>query len=474
MMTLTGILERSLGGFTCLRGFASIKELAKHSRAEFSYQRELNKKHIEEIKHYFGQGEYLFFPEIILGHRLTSNAPISLAQDEYQLLNIEDAKNYPIKIEQTVSKSQKGDFKGLKLASFTIKEENLLLRIDGNHRLSAIDQSDKRDYQVPFCLILFSDSDVDNKQQSVIFHYLNSRGVPLTLEENLLAIFQKNRFSNDEIQRHFGKSFLFAKDLFESVDEEHIPHIAEFCKKEKCRCSLLKNITELLNEHLGENCSAATIKSKIHKVEDIIANSEDIKNHLSVSLLTVMCIFAVKDNGKWFTAFINWIKGNRLYQLQNINPQSMIDLFEQIYSNEIKIFVAMPYYDDSTVDDYNASIEETCTELSAQHGLNVQLFPIMRVNAPTGDLIQDIFQKIDRCSIFIADITTNNANVLYEFGYAKGKGKDYILLLNKDKNPTPPKSDYHNELRHEFQGYQNLKAVLKTQIEAVLKERRYF
>ena len=98
----------------------------------------------------------------------------------------------------------------------------------------------------------------------------------------------------------------------------------------------------------------------------------------------------------------------------------------------------MPYYDDSTVDDYNASIEETCTELSAQHGLNVQLFPIMRVNAPTGDLIQDIFQKIDRCSIFIADITTNNANVLYEFGYAKGKGKDYILLLNKDKKPNSP------------------------------------
>ena len=474
MMTLTGILERSLGGFTCLRGFASIKELAKHSRAEFSYQRELNEQHIEEIKHYFGQREYLFFPEIILGHRLASDAPIALAQDESQLLNIGEKKNYPIDIALTEAKSRKGVFKNLKLASFTIEKESLLLRIDGNHRLSAIDQSDERDYQEPICLILFSDSDVDNKQQSVIFHYINSRGVPLTLEENLLAIFQKNRFSNDEIQRHFGKSFLFAKDLFESVDEEHIPHIAEFCKKEKCRCSLLKNITELLNEHLGENCSAATIKSKIHKVEDIIANSEDIKNHLSVSLLTVMCIFAVKDNGKWFTAFINWIKGNRLYQLQNINPQSMIDLFEQIYSNEIKIFVAMPYYDDSTVDDYNASIEETCTELSAQHGLNVQLFPIMRVNAPTGDLIQDIFQKIDRCSIFIADITTNNANVLYEFGYAKGKGKDYILLLNKDKNPTPPKSDYHNELRHEFQGYQNLKAVLKTQIEAVLKERRYF
>ncbi|MFC2503208.1 MAG: hypothetical protein ACFN4D_04015, partial [Cardiobacterium sp.] len=112
--------------------------------------------------------------------------------------------------------------------------------------------------------------------------------------------------------------------------------------------------------------------------------------------------------------------------------------------------------------------------LSAQHGLNVQLFPIMRVNAPTGDLIQDIFQKIDRCSIFIADITNNNANVLYELGYAKGKSKDCILLLNKSEKQQDVKSDYHNELRHEFQGYKNLKTILKKQIEAVLKERRYF
>lgn len=148
MMTLTGILERSLGGFTCLRGFASIKELAKHSRAEFSYQRELNKQHIEEIKYYLGQREYLFFPEIILGHRLASDAPIALAQDESQLLNIGEKKNYPIDIALTEAKSRKGAFKNLKLASFTIEKESLLLRIDGNHRLSAIDQSDERDYQV--------------------------------------------------------------------------------------------------------------------------------------------------------------------------------------------------------------------------------------------------------------------------------------------------------------------------------------
>lgn len=98
----------------------------------------------------------------------------------------------------------------------------------------------------------------------------------------------------------------------------------------------------------------------------------------------------------------------------------------------------------------------------------------MRVNAPTGDLIRDIFQKIDRCSIFIADITNNNANVLYELGYAKGKGKDCILLLNKGKSGQPVKSDYHNELRHEFAGYESLKKILSQQITAVLKEKNYF
>ena len=62
------------------------------------------------------------------------------------------------------------------------------------------------------------------------------------------------------------------------------------------------------------------------------------------------------------------------------------------------------------------------------------------------DLIQDIFRKIEECSIFIADITNNNSNVLYELGFAKGKGKDYILILNEEKSTESPKSDYRNEL----------------------------
>lgn len=40
-MKLTGILDNSLNGQLCLRGFANIKDLARISEADYSYQRGL-------------------------------------------------------------------------------------------------------------------------------------------------------------------------------------------------------------------------------------------------------------------------------------------------------------------------------------------------------------------------------------------------------------------------------------------------
>lgn len=40
-MKLTGILDNSLNGQLCLRGFANIKDLARVSEADYSYQRGL-------------------------------------------------------------------------------------------------------------------------------------------------------------------------------------------------------------------------------------------------------------------------------------------------------------------------------------------------------------------------------------------------------------------------------------------------
>ena len=60
----------SLGGFPCIRGYSSLRDIARVSSADPAYQRELTPEHVDEIKRYFEAGDYLFFPEIILSTTL--------------------------------------------------------------------------------------------------------------------------------------------------------------------------------------------------------------------------------------------------------------------------------------------------------------------------------------------------------------------------------------------------------------------
>ena len=97
----------------------------------------------------------------------------------------------------------------------------------------------------------------------------------------------------------------------------------------------------------------------------------------------------------------------------------------------------------------------------------------MNNNSPTHNIVVDIFEKIDNCKIFIADITNNNANVLYEYGYAKGRDKPCILLLNSDKKDEDVKSDYGLDLRFEFSGHVGLKSNLREQLLSTLESLGY-
>ena len=69
-MILRGILDRSLSSQLTIRGFAPIKELARISKADYSYQRNPLSKQEEIITTFLETEEYLFFPEVILSFRL--------------------------------------------------------------------------------------------------------------------------------------------------------------------------------------------------------------------------------------------------------------------------------------------------------------------------------------------------------------------------------------------------------------------
>lgn len=65
-MILSGILHSSLGGFMVIRGVASLGDLARCSRFDPAYQRNLIDIHKAEIERFLADRQYLFFPEVVL------------------------------------------------------------------------------------------------------------------------------------------------------------------------------------------------------------------------------------------------------------------------------------------------------------------------------------------------------------------------------------------------------------------------
>ena len=73
MVKLSGILEYSMGGFLCLRGFASFKMLSAISEPNPEVQRDLIAQHQGEMAEFLNRGLYRFFPEVVLSVSLLSN-----------------------------------------------------------------------------------------------------------------------------------------------------------------------------------------------------------------------------------------------------------------------------------------------------------------------------------------------------------------------------------------------------------------
>ena len=77
MVKLSGILEYSMGGFLCLRGFADYKTLSRVSKENPDVQRSLIEEHKGEMAEFLNRGLYRFFPEVVLSVSLLSNMLMS-------------------------------------------------------------------------------------------------------------------------------------------------------------------------------------------------------------------------------------------------------------------------------------------------------------------------------------------------------------------------------------------------------------
>lgn len=528
-MIIRGILDRSLSNQICVRGFARIKELARVSSANPEYQRELIDKQIKLTSNFLVTERHLFFPEVILSLKLKQDLTIAGAKkDATPIQLIESNKSFrsnvnSLSIKPIVRKNNKV-FDVSEKDTITIVEINFddgeLLemieennhpfhRIDGNHRLSAAEQIEGDDrvstMNIPFCVMLFEEitsrefsaelgdfrrittSDFEQKER-VTFYNINSKSIPLTLEENLKGILGEDKyFSNEEIDEIFEDNGSIARLLGNKIDYENFTSLTQVIKDNKWgMCLKVLQLYDDAAERGDEIKYYKTADYHSKMVEDLYEalqeinilyrNSKPLSNHPSVEVLIAFLYYKAFSTPVKYEYFTKWIIKNHLFEAQETTAESIIKIFDSIFQKKyLSVFVAMPYWSHQLVNEYNRLFKEILKDVQTQSGLNIdlELIPIMRFTGKSERIDKRLLESIRKCDIFVADLTGCNPNVLYEVAFAEGCNKISVLIKdeNDEESILPFDMDKRQYIPYDDSIYYNdIKAKVTRQLKTILKE----
>lgn len=465
-MKLKGILEFSLGGFLTFRGFAPLKEITRISKADENYQRDLIEEHVKDLQNFIEKGENLFFPEIILGYYIPE------VDDEIERLerffmgcvNNEKGnfgfRKFNIGI-QTPKPYGEIAFRVATLSTLREKnDENIFFRIDGNHRLKAIDEIGEEDLKnkiTPIAIIFFRTKDEYKKQSKMIFHNINFKMIPISMEENLKLIFEdEENFSDKTLQKDpsFGMAYYRTKEV-SKFDFSYFPNLNEIFKGHFREETL--NFFKISNKRT-QDLTAEKIKEHLSTINEIYKH-ESLKESDNPTLFYAFLYYSLEENTKKIELFTQWVLKNHIYKAK-MNLKSLLNIFDEIYKSGIKnIFVAMAFAREncdnvweSIVSVYDKLIKDGY-ELDKSLEQDNKFIPyrVDKENSHSKDIIEKIKNGIKNCDLMIADLTHGSHNVYYEIGLALGQNKPIILLFDKKfKNANPVKFDLFTMERLEY------------------------
>ena len=199
---------------------AKSSDLAAISQADENYQRDKYPKHVVALSDFIQniKTSAKYLPEVTLVAR------------GYKKLN-------RITLSGQLSPTQQGELDNLEYFRLTVNEKQLY-RVDGNHRLEALQDSD---YYIPFAIIIWEESKVNQDDEAFLFYFLNAKAKKLTTEENLKGLLQATTWKEDELKKaNFYIPHL--KFLQEILDDPLLEH--KFSKND----NPIKSIAELLEK----------------------------------------------------------------------------------------------------------------------------------------------------------------------------------------------------------------------------------
>ncbi|MBX9737650.1 MAG: hypothetical protein K2X32_12070 [Phycisphaerales bacterium] len=460
-MILRGQLEQSLGGFVCIRGYATMGELARISHADMTYQRDLMKEHSETVIRFLRNKQDLFFPEVILSCVLRYDFdkkgaesgldPIALVLTGKKFKSNVDGISVSVKDISYQGREDARAATKLKLGSLVIPKKlesvkpSPLFRIDGNHRLSAADKGTEfKGIVAPFCVILFGTGADDTRSSKTIFHNINSKSIPLTFEENYRIVLDDVDLFPDDMLRDspsFGWPFLLARKAKPSIEPAAVPALKDVLKHPR---TALVDLFKLLIEKKAIKASEKElpdVQACFTKVQSIYNADEDLKTNHCIGLFHAFVYFCLTDakDGR-LKPFQHWVKGNHLAAMKETNAQALIEIFERVHTaRQRTIFISMQFGDKTTAT--YKTIKKAVEQINkdCQPKIKLEELRIDQLNKGHSYTITDeILKAIEDSGLLIADLTWGNKNVYHEVGYLMGLNRgrraaqDNFVLIVRD------------------------------------------
>lgn len=471
-MKLTGIIEDVFRGVTIFRGYATLHTLARLSIST-SYQRRKDTKRVEAITEYLTNSSYVFFPELIFGWQLDNLDAIRQIKEEENTNSI--SLNNGIKIRKAKFRFKSlsiGEEPKTKVVTIEIPDsltDQIFNRIDGNHRLSVVDMilenpeaydSSICNQIVPFCLIIQNLSTEADKYESAYFYLINAKAKSLTTEENLKSILSANNFTNEEkkelLSINSDEIVNAISQCAEELAQRHLCVVSDFF--DGCVYTLSRKICTETNSPNVENIISAF--SFINDEYFIDGNLSQFSKAYIYTLVKVRVVH--RDQ---YDNFKKWARQHSLENKEGISSATIWQMFDTMINATLKVFVAMPYFkksseepDEDLMNEYRDIYKRCFEQVFAETGKTIVLFPIMDDKGLSDDMIKNIIEKIEQCDIFIADITKNNPNVLYELGRAHALNKNFIIV--KSDTDLSPSSDIRNIRYHIYKDYSKSTTLL--------------
>lgn len=439
-MNIKGILDFSLGNFLCLRGFAPMGVLQDLSAPPEDIQRVPPGDRLEEIGNYLRKGELVFFPEVILCMCLHEDEVTSEAA-EMLFSNVKTGQPFKgtfsngIAIQSKVEKGRGAqDLRAVdffQTATLTIKGElqTLFARLDGNHRLSASKDHAVRDRITPFCLILCQNIVDFRRFSRSLFHNINHKQVPLTMEHNLKLILEDNDLFPDDLLKDdpsFGWQYYLTRNIQNNLDFDFLTSIRPFLASEP-RKFLLQQFHFFAQRGVLPLDEKAILpfKNALSAINGVIGNSLSLQDSKNPGLIGALLYYEISSKDL-IPSFVSWVLHNNLHLIDDIDATDLISVFDKVLeSRKRTIFVSMPFGRPVTEDHY-AVILRVVQKINDAYSLKPPL-KVERVDwfhdGTSYEINDKIIEMMNDCGLLIGNLTYCNPNVYHEIGFIMGKAK---------------------------------------------------